>query len=207
MGLRRLSLAVAAVGLLAFMPGCKKEEEGAAERKKPGVAEEKDTAADTQEQTPDAPKKRQATWDLDGELAPEIHVATWINTDKPLTLQEFRKKKFVLLEFWFTSCPHCLKEVERMQEFHRRFNGRLLQVITVVSDLKDDRQKVEAFLKKHHATFPIGIDENAKTFTEYAMRRVPFVYIINPHGYVIWQGHPHYLEASQIMEMLEDVAK
>lgn len=141
------------------------------------------------------------TWDLDGKLAPEIRAATWLNTDKPLTLQEFRKKKFVLLAFWFPKCPHCQKETPRIQGFYGRFNGPNLQVITLVSDLKDNREGVEKYMKEQGLTFPVGIDDGNKTHEQYAMHSVPFVYIINRFGYVVWQGHPHYLEERYLEEL------
>ena len=147
-------------------------------------------------------QKRVPTWDLEGELAPEISASAWYNADKPLTLSQFRKEKFVLLVFWFTKCPHCVAEVPRIEDFHYRFTGPKFQVVTIVSNLKDDRKTVEEFIKEHHVTFPTAIDEGGKTFGEYAMRTVPFAYLINRYGYVIWQGHPHYLEAQRISEML-----
>lgn len=177
---------VVAVGLLLWVGACEPE-------KKQPPKEEQKTAAE---------EKQGPTWDLDGKLAPELHVSTWLNTEKPLTLKEFQKQKFVLIEFWFTGCPHCVAEAPRMQEFHNRFTGPKFQVITIVSDLKDNRQSVEKFIKEHNITFPIAIDENAKTFAEYDMRTVPFAYIVNRYGYVVWQGHPHYLEASRISEIL-----
>ncbi|NOZ22661.1 MAG: TlpA family protein disulfide reductase [Planctomycetes bacterium] len=219
---RTLFAGVTAVALMVLLCACEETEKKAApaEKKAEAKPECKARTAQSAPEVKPAPKasckagakgggitlKSGATWDLEGKIAPEIETAQWFNAEKPMTLQEFRKKKFVLLEFWFTKCPHCQEQVEHMQDIYNRFTGPLFQVITVVSDLKDNKETVEKFIKERNITFPVAIDKDAKTFSKYAMRCVPFCYIVNRYGYVIWQGHPHYLKTKRISDMLKEAA-
>jgi len=153
----------------------------------------------TQQPKKSEPKKAEPTWDLEWKEAPEISPTDWINSDKPLKLSDFRGKKFVLLEFWWIECPHCIAEVPRMKMLHMHF-GDTIQVITVV---KGERKKVEEFVKANEIKFPVGIDGKMQTFRDYAMKFVPFAYVINKKGTVVWQGSPHYLDVERMENILE----
>ncbi|MEW6355487.1 MAG: TlpA disulfide reductase family protein [Planctomycetota bacterium] len=209
---RMLFAGVVAVAMMVLLCACeeeKKKADSAAEKAEGPpcatcTAPKPTCTADTK--GPALTPQPGATWDLEDKLAPEIETAQWFNAEKPMTLAEFRKKKFVLLEFWFTKCPHCVEQIEHIQDIYSRYTGPLFQVITVVSDLKDNKEMVEKFIKEHNVAFPVAIDKDAKTFEKYAMRRVPFCYLVNRYGYVIWQGHPYYLKTTQIEEMLRDAA-
>jgi len=160
MNVRTLLSGAIVVGLLVLMSACVEEKETPSAGKEKSAAKTecktcevvKKPAAKPAEKPSTAGKKPAPTWDLDGEIAPEIETAAWFNTDKPLTLNQFRKKKFVMLVFWFTACPHCRKEVPRLQEIHSRFTGPLFQLITIVSDLKDNQQTVNKYIKKNSIT-------------------------------------------------------
>jgi peroxiredoxin len=56
-----------------------------------------------------------------------------------------------LVNFWSTTCAPCVKEFPDFVETARRFQLRGLEFVSVSLDPKDDRAKVEAFLKKQHA--------------------------------------------------------
>ncbi len=62
--------------------------------------------------------------------------------------------RVVLVDFWATWCPECLKLLPHTVELAERFRRQGLAVISVSLDFpQDDRDRVLDILRKHHATF------------------------------------------------------
>jgi len=184
-------------------PAAKKATAPAAKKptaaKKPAKARPAPKAAAETKAKPQPSKKPQPTWDLEWKQPPEISAKEWINTPKPVTLAQFRGKKFVLLEFWWTKCPHCVVQVARMKDIYSAYAGPKLAVVTIV---RDEKKNAEAFIKNNNILYPVGCDPELNTFKRYDMHMVPFAYIINPKGIVIWQGSPHYLAPDTVRDII-----
>jgi peroxiredoxin len=92
--------------------------------------------------------------------APGLAAREWINTDKRLSLEDF-KGQFVLIGFWATWSESSVKRLRQMQELHHEFGGRGLKVIGVHAAHRAER--IEALLRTHNFTFPVMIDANPAT--------------------------------------------
>jgi thiol-disulfide isomerase/thioredoxin len=131
--------------------------------------------ADTRRrQMPDEPE-------LVGKPAPKVHVETWINAPPDST-----EGKFVLYEFWATWCGPCLQVMPGLARLAEKHQDRL--VLLSVSD--EPVSDVTAFVRDEKYTHPIGTEPQGRSRFELGIYGIPFAFLVNPAGEVIWQGHP-----------------
>ena len=63
-------------------------------------------------------------------------------------------KKYRLINVWSTSCAPCIEEFPGLIRISRRMGLRDFELITLSTDLPDDRPRVEKFLDKQRAGLP-----------------------------------------------------
>ncbi|MEO6726945.1 MAG: TlpA disulfide reductase family protein [Blastocatellia bacterium] len=74
-------------------------------------------------------------------------------------LEDYRGKVLVV-DFWATYCPPCVKQAPQLAVLNERYRDRGLVVVGLTSDPKDDQQKVEEFIKKAGINYTIGYDNS-----------------------------------------------
>ncbi|MDQ3012952.1 MAG: TlpA family protein disulfide reductase [Acidobacteriota bacterium] len=74
-------------------------------------------------------------------------------------LEDYRGKVLVV-DFWATYCPPCVKQAPQLAALNERYRDRGLVVVGLTSDPKDDQQKVEEFIKKAGINYTIGYDNS-----------------------------------------------
>ena len=174
----------------------------APDKKPPAQSEELPQAAENSPATdssattaPGEPKRMWAQSFLWAK-APELLVEEWL-TEKPET-----EGKYVLIEFWATWCPPCRRSIPVLNEFHKKF-GKELVVIGISHESKADVLK----LKEPAIEFFSAIDTQSRTKKEYGVVGIPHAVIVEPGGYVIWEGFPllkdHELTGKIIGKILE----
>lgn len=119
----------------------------------------------------------------DTSKTPEINAQYWINTE-PLTLAGLRGK-IVVLEFWATWCPPCRRSIPILNRFHAKF-GKELVVVGISDETEADVRK----LKDPAVTYYSAIDTRARTKNALGVFGIPHVIIIEPGGFVVWEGFP-----------------
>ncbi len=60
--------------------------------------------------------------------------------------------KIVVLNFWYTSCPPCLKEIPELNKLVEEFRGKDVVFLGLATD---NKQKIEKFLKKKPFNYEI----------------------------------------------------
>ena len=119
---------------------------------------------------------------------------------KRVRLRDFRGKT-VLLGFWATWCPACLKELPAMEKECEQHKEDM--VFLAVDD--ERKETIQNFLKNHHYRFTALVDRKRKLFRQFAVRYLPTLYVINPDGIIVrrvvgWEGSQHLLPALQAGE-------
>jgi thiol-disulfide isomerase/thioredoxin len=91
--------------------------------------------------------------------------------------------KVVVLNFWATWCPPCLRELPLFDELQRMYSKDHLQIVGIAVD---DEPNVEAFLLKHPVGFPILLgDADAIEISQRLGNRLqglPFTVIFDRRG-------------------------
>lgn len=111
---------------------------------------------------------------------PELIVEKWL-TDKPDT-----RGKCVLLEFWATWCPPCRKSINLLNQLHDKYKDRL-----VVIGISEESEEAVRKLKTPKTNYFVGIDTQMRTKKAMAVRGIPHIVILEPDGYVVWEGFPY----------------
>jgi peroxiredoxin len=89
-----------------------------------------------------------------GELVPKFSLTT--ADDQKLT-EGSLAGQIVILNFWSTSCPSCVREVEGLQ---RLAEGGRVKVVGIALDA-GGWKAVRPFLAKHGVTYPVALGDEA----------------------------------------------
>jgi peroxiredoxin len=105
---------------------------------------------------------------------------------KTLTLDELRGK-VVLVNFWATSCPGCVKEMPDMVEVYKQYKERGFEIIAVAMSY-DPPNYVQSFVQTRQLPFPVALDVNgahARAFGN--VQLTPTTFIIGKDGRILEQ--------------------
>jgi len=120
-----------------------------------------------------------------------------------LVMAEFRGLP-LLINFWATWCPPCVKELPEFDRFARSHDQRL----RVVGLAIDALAPVQDFLKKRPVSFAIGLGGFAGTDLARSLGNgagaLPFTVLLNSQGAVVQRklGETHYAELESWLRKL-----
>jgi peroxiredoxin len=128
-------------------------------------------------------ENRLAKLDLADAAAPEVTVQDF--DGKQVTLAAY-KGKVVLVDFWATNCPPCLKEFPAMKQLYAKYHKQGLEVIGISLDA--DRQLVDGFQEQWKLPWAMtlsGSDRDA-TRTRYKARTIPSLFLVDRDGKIAY---------------------
>ena len=121
--------------------------------------------------------------------APDIKgIDGWLNTPggAPVDLKSLRGK-VVLIDFWAYSCINCERAIPHVTDWYDKYKDAGLEVIGVHSP-EYAFEKVQSNVVSGAAdlgiTYPIALDNNLSTWTNYRNRYWPAEYLIDGNGTV-----------------------
>jgi peroxiredoxin len=85
--------------------------------------------------------------------------------------------KAVLINFWATWCPPCVKELPALSRLNRRMQGLPFQVLTV--DVGQQPEQVRSFLADKPINFPVLLDPEGDTFRAWQAYAFPTTMILD----------------------------
>ena len=92
----------------------------------------------------------------------------------------------VLLSFWASWCPPCVKELPSLNQLKADYGDRGLTILSV--DVGEPREVVEAFLEKIPVDFPVLHDLHGETVDDWKVYAYPTNYLVDRQGRVRY-GH------------------
>jgi peroxiredoxin len=93
--------------------------------------------------------------------------------------------KVVLVNFWATWCPPCLKEIPDLETLYERFKDQGL-VILAISD--EDVGKVKPFIAKRNVTYPVLLDRGRKVNGLFQIEGIPKSFVYDRSGKLVAQS-------------------
>ncbi len=203
-GIKRMCLMLLAAILLA-VAGCDKK---AHTQEK----QQQDTQAETSSEIPrfavnspfkekyesPVPQKGKRLWARSflWEKAPDLVVEKWL-TDKPDTAG-----KYTLIEFWATWCGPCRLSVPKLNQLHRKFGAELV-IIAISNQKEEDVRK----FKEQKIEYYSAIDTQARMKDKLGVNGIPHVIIVEPNGYVVWEGFPLLDDYELTEEVVEKILR
>ena len=108
---------------------------------------------------------------------------------KKVTLSSFKNKKAVILSFWATWCPYCVREIPKLKKLHSKFANRGLEIISINIAANDPISRVIEFEKKQALPYSVLYDKDQIVSRTYAVSGIPVSLIIDPDGLIIFRGY------------------
>ncbi|MBW2713233.1 MAG: redoxin domain-containing protein [Deltaproteobacteria bacterium] len=110
--------------------------------------------------------------------------------------------KVTVLVFWEAWCPHCKREVPKLEATYQKYKDRGLNLIglTKVSKTSTD-EKVQAFIAEHNLSYPTAKEAAGGLSRRFAVSGVPASAMIKD-GKIVWRGHPNRLNDKLLEEWL-----
>jgi len=102
-------------------------------------------------------------------------------------LSDYRGK-VVLLNFWATWCPPCIREMPSMERLHQQISTEDFKVIAI--NQMEDADEVFAFTGQLEIdpTFEILFDSTSEVSRTYAVRGLPTTYLIDKQGKIRYRA-------------------
>lgn len=112
------------------------------------------------------------------------------------------KGKVVLVNFWATSCPGCVKEMPQLVETYNKYHGKGFETVAVAMSY-DPPEYVKAFAEKNRLPFNVAMDADggaAKAFGE--VRLTPTTFVIDKEGHIVQRilGEADFAKLNQLIE-------
>lgn len=127
-------------------------------------------------------------------------------TGKQRPISEW-KNKLLIINFWGTWCPPCLKEIPSFIKLQNQFIDTELQFIGIAIDKK---QAVIEYLKTISINYPILIGGDSAINLSYKLgniiKAVPFTIIVNQQGQIIHR-QPGEITNEEIIEIITPIIK
>ncbi len=133
--------------------------------------------------------------------APDISVKTI--EGETIRLADLRGRP-VLVTFWATSCPGCIKEMPHLIELYHDLNPRGFELIGIAMAY-DPPDHVIAMAKSRNIPYPVAPDTDGKAARAFGdVRLTPTSFLIAPDGRVVHQKVGE-MDMSRVHELIEDM--
>jgi len=109
--------------------------------------------------------------------------------------------KTTLLVFWEEWCPHCKREVPKMQQIYTDLKGQGLQVVGLTKVTRSSTEdKVQSFITENKIDYPIA-KETGELSSYFNVSGIPAAAVLKG-GKVVWRGHPAQLTEDRLKSWL-----
>lgn len=146
------------------------------------------------------------TWTAASRLKNEVEVVglqvnKYTNVDWIQGYDDIRSGT-VLLVFWEVWCPHCKRELPKLQQLHEQYQHKGLKVVGLTKmNRSSTPEKISEFIRKNNIQYPIGKEDGQMT-AMFAVTGVPAAAIIH-NGRVVWRGHPANIDSNILGSYLQ----
>jgi peroxiredoxin len=122
--------------------------------------------------------------------------------DRPMTLSDYRKGKYVLVDFWASWCGPCRAENPHLLKAYNRFRSKNFSVLGVSLD-EDGASWKEAV---HKDGMPWAQVSDLKGWNgdvplKYGIQAIPFNFLVDTNGIIIAKN----LRGTELEKRLEEV--
>jgi thiol-disulfide isomerase/thioredoxin len=130
-----------------------------------------------------------------GKTAPETwKIEKWYQGESDVDLSS---GKTTLLVFWEEWCPHCKREVPKMQALYNGLKAEGLQVVGLTKITRSStEEKVTAFIADKQIAYPVA-KETGEISSYFNVSGIPAAAVLKD-GKVVWRGHPAQLNEAKL---------
>jgi thiol-disulfide isomerase/thioredoxin len=118
-----------------------------------------------------------------GDAAPALELT---GLDGKLDNLHQHRGELVLVNFWGTWCPPCLREMPALERLHRRMSGRPFAVLAVAP--KQPKADVARYVQALGITFTVFLDPTGKAATDWHVKVYPTTYLVDAAGRIRYRS-------------------
>ena len=111
--------------------------------------------------------------------------------------------KVVLVDRWGVKCPPCRRLLPRVEEIWQSFKTKPFVVLGGHCKGWGDKAGVEALVKEQGLTYPVY--EDAGLVNEPGFNAIPFLYVVDATGRVVYMGHDERKATESVVSALTDL--
>jgi len=117
-----------------------------------------------------------------GDKAP-IFSGKRYSTGKKFSLDEYIGKKIIIVDFWYTHCPPCVRAMPYLSDLYKEYEEKGLIVLGLnsVDNQPRSMDDLSSFLRKRDLSYPV-ILTNPSVDIMYKINGYPIMYIIDLDG-------------------------
>jgi thiol-disulfide isomerase/thioredoxin len=129
---------------------------------------------------------------------PSMNIEQWFQGEGEVNISSSQP---TLLVFWEKWCPHCRREVPKLQVMYDQFKPQGLQVIGLTKLSRDTApEDISSFIEEQNVSYPVAKEDGS--ISEYFnVSGVPAAAVVKD-GQIVWRGHPARLTDSMIEDWL-----
>lgn len=139
-------------------------------------------------------------------VAPDISSPDgFINTNnQPISLQQYKGKKVVLVNFWTYSCINCQRTLPSLNQLYSKYKDQGLEIISIHTpefSFEHSQKNVEKAVAEFNISYPVVLDNDYSTWKSYGNRFWPRKYLIDINGNIIYDhiGEGAYEETDTVV--------
>lgn len=124
-----------------------------------------------------------------GSIAPAFTLKD--SNGQTVSLNDFKGKNYILIDFWASWCAPCLEELPYIKELYKKYNQQGFEIISVTQDKEADLWKKAISKEKIEAWKHLSVTENKTTIiNDYFVFGIPHKVLIDKNGVIIgkWKG-------------------
>nr|WP_294779391.1 TlpA disulfide reductase family protein [uncultured Flavobacterium sp.] len=124
-----------------------------------------------------------------GSAAPNFSLKD--SNGKIISLDDFKEKQYVLIDFWASWCGPCREELPYIKELYKKYHQQGFEIISVAKDDKLDLWQKAITKEKIESWKHIFLTENnASISKDYFVNGIPHKVLIDKKGTIIgkWKG-------------------
>jgi peroxiredoxin len=95
----------------------------------------------------------------------------------------------VLVNFWASWCPPCVRKLPELEQLHQEFTGRRFTILGISLDANPDDAR--AFLARQPVSFPIVFDAGGTVAGAFEVRGIPTSVLIGRDGAILLRTVGH----------------
>jgi peroxiredoxin len=113
------------------------------------------------------------------ENAPTPPLVLYDPSGRTRDLSDYRGK-LVVLSFWATWCPPCVREIPSLNRLQQHFDGQPLEVLGV--NVGEDSKTIETFLESYEIVFSNLRDPGQRAYQDWNIYVVPSNFVLDREG-------------------------
>lgn len=113
-------------------------------------------------------------------------IEKWFQGEKQVDLSG---KGTTLVVFWETWCPHCQREVPKIEALYETYHPKGLQVVGLTKITKSATEEtVASFITDKKLSYAVA-KENGQMSAYFGVSGIPAAAVVK-NGHIVWRGHP-----------------